>query len=394
MRLEEATRFLPMFTKSAIINSLGLFLVTPKQLVVRDIYLFFRKKSREHEKSLVAPLAPPPANQQHEVRVEIHAIEEQLKQQVQGRPRPQGPVHSKSTEPPWSGGPPLAMLTVEDEQILSSTWPRGRLRPKSRERFWSDTAQRQEKEQGRGSLGAGHSSVSYPCSPSTSFTISDRPHGRPQLTQGDQALRLAGITGRHAGDPQAANIQHERDILNKAFKKMQKPVPILKSFNKNMETTPSTNIKGDRRLKEQLITSRQSVIEVARQHQQNRQTQMNQQQQQQQLPSISIIGPGERVTDTSRGGQQQPKDGGGALPSATSQDIVFSPSVAKSQSIPPHDVVIPSAEVISGDTHSSSGDSKYKDGGVGAKSSRKAAGLRHRKSVDKGLGNAVVLEKY
>ncbi|RUS82597.1 hypothetical protein EGW08_009671 [Elysia chlorotica] len=348
------------------------------------------KKSRDQEKSsLTAPLAPPAASQQHEVRVEIHAIEEQLKQRVQGRPRPQGPAHSKSSEPTWSGGPPIAMLTVEDEQILSSTWPRGRLRAKSRERFWADTNPRQEKDQGRG--GPGHSSVSYPCSPSTSFSVSDRPHGRPQLSPEDQSSRLAGVAGRQAGDLQAANIQHERDILNKAFKKMQKPVPILKSFNKNIETsaTPNTS-KTDRRLKEQVITSRQSVIQVARQHQQNRQAHI--QEQQQQVPSISIIGPGEGIRHSSHGAQQ--KDGGGALPSSTSQDIMFSPPMTGSESIPPQDGVIPSAEVISDDAHGSSGNSIIFLPPQPRLTSRKVAGLRHRKSVDKGLGSGVVLEKY
>ncbi|GFS18082.1 hypothetical protein ElyMa_004997900 [Elysia marginata] len=364
------------------------------------------KKSREQEKSaLVAPLAPPPSNQHQEVRVEIHAIEEQLKQRVQGRSRPQGPAHSKSTEPSWPGGAPVAMLTVEDEQLLSSTWPRGRLRPKSRERFWSDMSARSVGDQGRGGPGGGgHSSISYPCSPSTSFAVSDRPNGRPQLSQGSQNPRLGGTSARQTGDPQANNIQHERDILNKAFQKMQKPVPILKSFNKNIESPSESNSsKANRRLKEQVITSRQSVIQVARQHQQTRQAQVQQQSQQQQqqhqlqVPSISIIG-----HDNSYSGNQQMKDVGGALPSATSQDIVdsttsfqFSPPSPPVDPSPSQDCVIPSSDVIYGDVHGNKGGisrGQFKDGGAGAKSSGR--GLRHRKSVDKGLGNGIVLEKY
>ena len=370
---------------------------------------------------MVAPLAPPAPSQQHEVRVEIHAIEDQLKSRVQGRPRPHGPAHSKSTDPTWPGGAPLAMLTVEDEQLLSSTWPRGRLRPKSRERFWTETAAagqgRGQDVVGAGGGAGGHSSVSYPCSPTASFNVSNRPGGRPHLSPGDPAPRLGGLHGRHGEDPQGASIQHERDILNKAFQKMQKPVPILKSFNKNTEVpAASSSNKADRRLKEQVITSRQSVIQVARQHQQNRQAanvqqqqQQQQEQQQQAVPSISIIGPGEGGRDVGQGRRQQGKDGGAALPSAGSHDVMFQylPSSPTTETALPQDAMIPRADVIFGDTTHGSGEGigqghaaaaarRSKDGGAGVKSSGKPAGLRHRKSVDKGLGNGIAsqLEKY
>ncbi|GFO37191.1 hypothetical protein PoB_006369600 [Plakobranchus ocellatus] len=367
-----------------------------------------RKKSREQEKSaVVAPLAPPPANQQQEVRVEIHAIEEQLKQRVQGnnlgRSRPQGPAHSRSFEPPWPGGAPVAMLTVEDEQLLSSTWPRGRLRPKSRERFWSDTAAGQGRSLGGIAAvhGAGQSSVSYPCSPSTSFTASDRAGGRPHIPQG-HIPRLGGTRGRQADDANPNNIQQERDILNKAFQKIHKPNPMLNTFNKNVDvSTGAAGRKTERRLQEQVVSSRQSVIQVARQHQQNRQSMA------QQLPSISIIAPVERGKDGSQIEGRATGSEGGVLPSAPPQDNgdpttlgSCTPSGSLAKSAPSHDNAPPTFHVGDDSRHSGSTGQRHmitrqsKDDGSMIKSSNKRPGLRHRKSVDKGIGNGVMLEKY
>ncbi|KAI8786905.1 LIM domain-containing protein A [Biomphalaria glabrata] len=269
---------------------------------------------------------------QHEVRVEVHKIEEQLKQQIQGGGR--GRVnHSKSQEP--SPTHPVASLIVENEQ-LSSTWPRGRHRAHSHERFWSE-----------GNI-VKHNSLKASTSAAGSF--------RPPLP---------------ADWNQGSNLKNEKDILSKAFQRLNIP-------SKDPIFDYKKNASSNQQLQKQLMSSRQSVIDVAKQHLQTRQGP---------LPSISIIPP-----PSEHGGLW--RSGGGVLPSAPqpeddSQSYVL-PSTPTYDTNENRDFVIPMGPVSTEDKplrHS-------KNGGIGVKSSSKV-GLRRRKSVEQGLGQGnVVLEKY
>ncbi|KAH9504154.1 hypothetical protein Btru_065125, partial [Bulinus truncatus] len=266
----------------------------------------------------------------HEVRVEIHRIEDQMKQRIIGGGK--GRVnHSKSQEP--SPTHPVASLHVENEQ-LSSTWPRGRYRPQSQEMFWSDTNISR------------HNSMKA----STSSAGSSRP---PLPSEWNEMV----------------NLRNEKDILNKAFQRLN--IPSKDPLVEYKKIVPNQKIQ------QQLISSRQSVIDAAKQHLQTSQVP---------LPSISIIPPpSERGKSWARWG--------GVLPSAppTEDDYkYYEPPATPTYDNESRDIIIPIGPLVSDETpHRQS-----KNGGVGVKSSSKV-GLRRRKSVDQGLGQgAVILEKY
>ncbi|XP_005102224.1 LIM domain-containing protein A [Aplysia californica] len=259
---------------------------------------------------------------QQEVCVEIHQLEDAAGRVEGGAGRekhkPRGPSHSKSMEP--SPSQPVALLHVENEQ-LSSTWPRGRPRSQSSDRTLAETSGRKRV--------------------TTSFkeTSSTSGHARPQIP---------------ADWHEQGTLQHERDILNKAFKRLndKQPDMLMSAFNK-------TQSPGHRRMPQQMVqNSRQSVIQVAKEHQMARQNA---------LPSISIIPPPAEV-------QRGMVPGGGG------------------SSLYDNAVIIPPGDSVASEGHHHI-EKQSKNGGAGVKSSAKA-GLRRRKSVDQGMGPNVVMDKY
>lgn len=295
------------------------------------------------------------------VIVEIHKMEDdpkharknepshqQTRHQLRGRHKSQGPImHSKSHEPHSGRGTgieehPLASLHVENEQ-LSSTWPRGRQRPKSRDRFKGDM--HVHAKQGDDNL-------------------------NPQFHGSNSSIASAPNPGNFAPSRpripsdwnEEVSLEHERGILNKAYKNMVRnnEDPLLTALRpKKTKNVP---------IEDQMMNSRQSVIQLGKAHQQQMKAQSE-------IPSISIIPPP---------GGDIAGHGPVISPASTSS------SKGAHQTSFGRDAVFPT-----GNSNLPNGPRRAQFNSTsGNNIPANSSGLRRRKSVDQGLGNNVVLDKY
>lgn len=277
----------------------------------KEVNKFLTQKFQKH---LTSPV-------HHEVRVEVHKTDD--KHSHMGDSRQETVSRSRSHEPsqPSHG----ALLHIEDEK-LSSSWPRGHLQSRS------------------------HKQKSY--ASSSSFARS-----KISCDWSD-----------------ANNIQHEKEILNKAFQRIHKQNddPLINS------TTRSSSMSH---IRKEVKKSRDKVIEIARKHQQARQAV---------LPSISIISPPAQYTRTSWNVSS------GVVPSAPPESertpsviLGLSPTEAVEES---HDMAITTGPTVTYDEDLTP--SRPTFGTTGTKSAAKSS-LRRRKSEDDTNDQSIVgVEKY
>ena len=262
-----------------------------------------------------AKMLTPPSKQ--EVYVEIHP---------DGKPR--APVHSQSHEP--DSNQPVALLFVENEE-LSRTWPRGG-RPKSPNRMRSEVNVNSEKT-------------------NKSFRTASFRGNMDNLER--QRCRERAKLPEDWNEEGA--LQQERDILDKAFQRVNnhfnKADPLLKKFN---NTPPTTNDGINNELQE----SRQSVINIAKDHKIARKA-AGPTSPQSPLPSINIESPL---------GENTNFDDGTTIPSVCGS--------------------------MGGDNVTSvASPRESKNGGAGVKSSTKV-NMRQGKTSAKGVAQEAVMQKY
>lgn len=235
-----------------------------------------RRKSKEFNKDhAVHSDKQIPSHFHLEVRGEINKLEDSIHDNnfERGKSK-QGISNSRSHQTSPTNH---TSLQVEDAN-LSSSWPRNNQMSTSLERYWSDVG------------GVKHKPVT---------SSSPKAYNRSK-TPSDWC--------------EASAVQHEKEMLNRAFQRINKPYgdPLIGNFAKN--------IRPVSQIQEQLLDSRQSVIEVARQHKQAKQSA---------LPSISVVAPPTDLRNSSR------RSSGGMLPLVPAENgVPYSPT---SPSAPPLD---------------------------------------------------------
>ncbi|CAG5135104.1 unnamed protein product [Candidula unifasciata] len=238
-----------------------------------------RRKSKELNKDHAEQTDKRRSSHFHlEVRAEIHKLEDSTSDNTFERGKLKQGMSTNSRSHQTSPTNHAASLQVE-EVNLSSSWPRSNQMSTSLERYWSDVN------------GTKHKPVtsSSPKAYNRSKTPSDW--------------------------NEAITVQHEKEMLNRAFQRINKPYgdPLIRNFPNSMPVS---------QIQEQFLDSRQSVIEVARQHKQAKQCV---------LPSISILAPPSDFRKTSR------RSSGGMLPLLTAENMSSDTTI------------IPSAPSLEGD---------------------------------------------